>query len=52
MNEEIDETIFNLEFRLLILNENLKQLEVDIEEIYQKALNLTKKFSEDSFIDE
>jgi hypothetical protein len=45
MNEEIDEMIFNLEFRLLILNENLKQLELDIEQLHQKALRFTERFS-------
>jgi hypothetical protein len=45
MDKEIDEMIFNLEFRLLILNENLKQLELDIEDLYQRAITFSKRFS-------
>lgn len=40
MDEEIEETLFNLEFRLLVLDENLKQLSLNIEDLYQRALRL------------
>jgi hypothetical protein len=47
MDEELQDMIFNLEFRLLILDEQLKELAINIEDLHARALRLKEQFAND-----